>query len=121
VQRVVKTTVVQQTVVASSSSMGEAQVLSSVTTTTSSSSSASSLSAASGAVRLAGAGGQLAVQDAAAPAEAPQPGAMGLSGEPVELAGAFLQGDFGDVSDSLLRPQTTADPGNPFAIAREFC
>lgn len=61
-----------------------------------------------------------AAKDAAAPAEAPQPGAMGLSGEPVELAGAFLQGDFGDVSDSLLRPQTTADPGNPFAIAREM-
>ena len=64
---------------------------------------------------------------AAAPAEAAPPAAMGLSGEPVELAGAFLQGDFGDVSDSLLLPQSAAgtargaDPDNPFAIAREMC
>ena len=64
----------------------------------------------------------------AAPAEAGPPATMGLSGEPVELADAFLQGEFGDVSDSLLLPQRHAaggargaDPDNPFAIAREMC
>ena len=66
--------------------------------------------------------------DAAAPAEAVPPAAMGLSGEPVELAGAFLQGEFGDESGSLLLPRQDApgtargaDPANPFAIAREMC
>ena len=68
-----------------------------------------------------------AAKDAAAPAEAAPPTAMGLAGDPVELAAAFLQGDFGDESDSLLRPQPApgtargADPANPFAIAREMC
>jgi hypothetical protein len=71
-----------------------------------------------------------AAKDAAAPAEAP-PAALGLAGDPVELAGAFLQGDFGecgDTSDSLLLPPRQApgtargaDPANPFAIAREMC
>jgi hypothetical protein len=66
-------------------------------------------------------------KSAAAPAEAPA--ALGLSGDPVELCGAFLQGEFGDASDSLLLPQRQAaagtargaDPANPFAIAREMC
>ena len=70
-----------------------------------------------------------APKSAAAPAEAASPAAMGLSGEPVELADAFLQGEFGDVSDSLLLPARPAaagtargaDPDNPFAIAREMC